>query len=156
MLSLLSVRSFLTIDVGPVSLALAASAVDEVLRAVFIAPVPSGDPLLEGVINLRGTVVPVLDIRTRLRLPARELTADQFLVIAQAGSRQVALRVDGVGDLVELPENALRAPATELQGDAVAGIARTPDGVLIVFDLDAFLTVEQGQHVDATLSAWPA
>lgn len=152
MLLPIAVQSFLIIDVGHVTLGLVSSAVREVLRAVYISPVPSGHALLEGVINVRGEVVPVLDIRERLRLPASPVSVDQFLVLTESASRRVALRVDQVRDIITLSQEAIAAPEPELEADAVAGIARTADGVMVVYDLDAFLTVEQGRRLDAVLA----
>lgn len=151
MLLPIAVQSFLLIDVGDVTLGLAASSVREVLRAVFITPVPSEHPFLEGVINVRGTVMPVLDIRARLGLPATPVSVDQYLVIADAASRQVALRVDQVHELVAVPRESVVTPDASLEADAVTGIARTADGVLVVYDLDAFLTADEGRRLDAAL-----
>jgi purine-binding chemotaxis protein CheW len=141
----------LIIDVGHITLGLVSSAVREVVRAVYITPVPSGHPLLEGVINVRGEVVPVLDIRARLGLPSSSVSLDQYLVIADAATRRVALRVDRVHELIAVPEESLLPPDASLEADAVTAMARTHDGVMVVYDLEAFLSVEEGRRLDAAL-----
>src|SRR5262245_54805748 len=74
----------------------------EFVRAVEIRPLPHAPLVVEGIIDLRGEIVPVLDIRSRFRLAARPLQpSDHFLVVI-AGARKVALRVDRALSLLEL------------------------------------------------------
>src|SRR5262249_39760893 len=73
---------------------LPAAEVRELLRVVTLTPVPSRTLLLEGVINLRGRVVPVLDLRAWLRLPPKEVEITDYLIVAQVGPRPLTLRVD--------------------------------------------------------------
>src|SRR5205085_11996004 len=79
---------------------LPAAAVKEVVRAVALAPLPKAPAVVEGVINLRGTVVPVLDIRGRFRLPQKPLAPSDQLIIARTGPRLAALHVDWAHELV--------------------------------------------------------
>ncbi len=125
-----------------------ASAVQEVVRAVAIAPVPTVTPLLEGVVNVRGQIVPVLDLRQRLDLPARALDSSQFLIIATAGTRRIALRVDHVLDLTTVAESDID-PATSVRGSRfVEGIARLKDGLIVIQDPGAFLSLDEGARFD--------
>ena len=68
--------------------------VSEVVRAVSVAPLPKAPPIIEGVINLRGTIIPVLDIRARFKLPPKGIGPSDHLVVARAKDRVVAVRVD--------------------------------------------------------------
>jgi purine-binding chemotaxis protein CheW len=133
--------------------ALPAETVVEVVRVVAWAPLPLAPAIVEGVVNVRGTLVPVLDIRARFGNPAVAVDPDQHLIIARAGSRVVALRVDRALDLVGIPDGAVEpveriAPGTRL----VAGLARLPDGVLVIHDLERFLSLEEAARLDAALS----
>src|SRR5438270_7042780 len=83
---------------------LAAGAVRELLRMVAVVPLPGAPAVIEGVVNLRGAVVPVLDLRRRFGLPARAATPTDHLIVADAGGRAVALRVDRAVELVPLAE----------------------------------------------------
>src|SRR5688572_3677891 len=84
----------LVFEVGGVRYGLPASQVREIVRAVTIVPLPRAPAIVEGVVNVHGTVVPVLDLRTRFRLPAKPLSHTDHLVLAWAGPRLVALRAD--------------------------------------------------------------
>lgn len=130
----------------------------EVTRAVAIAPLPKAPPIVEGVINFRGTIVPVLDIRQRFNVPAVSLMPDQHFVVAQANGRTVALRVDRVSDLITIDDQAVESADRVAPGvEHVAGIVKLPDGLLVIHDLARFLSLEEAAQLDAGLApAQPA
>jgi purine-binding chemotaxis protein CheW len=128
---------------------LAAAVVREVVRAVAIAALPKAPAIIEGVINYRGTVVPVLDVRQRFRLAPAHLDPAQHFVVALAGPRLVALRVDQATELLTVPRALIGSPATTVPGtDYVSGIARLPDGLLVIHDLERFLALEEAEQLD--------
>lgn len=147
-----STHQFLEFAIADRRLGLPTEVLQEVLRAVAIAPLPKAPPIVEGVINLRGTLVPVLDLRQRFGLPAVPLAPDQHLVIARAGRRTVALRVDRALALVAVEERAIVSPESVAPGtEHVAGIAKLPDGLLVIHDLNRFLSLEEARQMDAAI-----
>ncbi len=139
----------LTFALGGRRFALPASAVREVTRAVAIAPLPKAPPIVEGVINVRGAVVPMLDMRQRFGLSPAPVAPEQHLLIAQAGGRVVALRVDRAGDLVSVDEAAIESAVRVVPGvEYVAGIAKLPDGLIVIHDLERFLSLEEAGQLD--------
>jgi purine-binding chemotaxis protein CheW len=143
----------LTFELAGRRFALAAGLVREVTRTVALASLPKAPPIVEGVINFRGTLVPVLDVRHRFGLPFRPLTLDQHLIIARTNRRLVALRVDRVLDLVVVDEDAIEAAAGVTPGvEYVAGIAKVADGLLVIHDLEAFLSFDEAREVDAAVA----
>ena len=123
--------------------------VRQVLRAVTIAPLPRAPAIVEGFINLRGALVPVLDIRARFRLPAKPLAVTDHLIVATAGTRLVALRVDGTVDLMGIDPALIEDPAPlAANADLVAGVAKLPDGLVLIHDLRAFLSAAEADALD--------
>jgi len=123
-----------------------------VVRAVAIAALPKAPPIVEGIINLRGTLVPVLDVRQRFGLPPAPLAPDQHLIIAHAGNRLVALRVDRALDLVVIDQDAVESAARVAPGaEYVSGIAKLADGLLVIHDLERFLSLEEAGQVDTAV-----
>jgi purine-binding chemotaxis protein CheW len=125
----------------------------EVARAVAVAPLPGSPGIIEGVINVRGALVPVLDIRARFGLPPRPLTPDQHLIIARTGPRLVALRVDRARDLIAVEQHAIETADRVAPGlEHVAGVARLTGGLLVIHDLEGFLSLDEARQVDGALT----
>jgi purine-binding chemotaxis protein CheW len=120
---------------------LPAAAVRELLPALAVTPLPAGPSSLEGVINIRGTIVPVLDIRKRLRLPAKPAQPSDHVVVGWAGKRLLALRVDRALELARLDKTALeRTDAVLSAADSFAQIAKRADGVVPILELESMLS----------------
>jgi purine-binding chemotaxis protein CheW len=131
---------------------LLAVVVREVLRAVSVVPLPRAPAVIEGVINLRGRIVPVLDLRSRFRLPSRPLRHTDHLIVAWAGDRLVALRVDQATDLVRLPAAHLEEARGVVPGvEYVTWVARLPDELVLLHDLCTFLSRAESEGLATAL-----
>lgn len=145
-------RLLLVFTLGEQRLAVSAERVKEIVRAVALAALPKAPPVIEGVINYRGEVLPVLDIRQRFSFPPTSLRPDQRFIIAFAGARGVVLRVDQVTELLTVPESAIETGVSALPGvEYVSGVARLPDGLIVIHDLERFLSLDEVRQVDAAL-----
>jgi purine-binding chemotaxis protein CheW len=143
-----------TFELNDIRFGMRAEAVREVCQAVTITPLPSAPASIEGFVDVRGTIAPVYDLRSRLGLPARQPGPDDHLIIAQADARLVVIRVDRAIDLVHVPADPLRAAALgDTRGAHVAGIARLPDGLVVICDLTAFLSAAESTQLAAALEA---
>jgi purine-binding chemotaxis protein CheW len=123
---------------------LPAAAIRELLRAVAVVPLPRATPAVEGVVDLRGRVVPVIDLRARLGLPAREVAPTDHMIVAESAGGPVALRVDRAIDLVRHETEAVSAPG------ATARVIRLEDGLAPMLDLRSLL---DGVDLPETLGA---
>lgn len=134
-------------------LALPLSHVLEVQRMVALTPLPKAPAVVEGVIDLRGQVVPVLDVRSRFDLPPSAPSLSDQLVIARAGERTVAIRVGSTVGVRAVPTRSLDRTTTDIPGVAhVAGVARDDEGLLIVHDLATFLSWDEARQLDGALT----
>jgi purine-binding chemotaxis protein CheW len=122
--------------VGPFRCALDVMRVREVVPARTVSPLPGAGPLVEGVVELRGTLLPVIDLRRRLAAPAL-VAAGKYLVVAIGGTR-VALAVDGADDVRRLDPAAIQPPPA-LGDGAVAGVVHQDGQVLLILDADRLL-----------------
>jgi purine-binding chemotaxis protein CheW len=130
--------------------------VREVVRATAVVALPKAPPAIEGVIDLRGVLVPVLDVRARFRLPPRAAAPSDHVVVAAAGPRLVAMRADDADGLVRLAPGDIEDPAAAVPAVGyVAGVARLPDGLLLIHDVAEFLSDAEAADVDAALRAAP-
>lgn len=132
--------------------ALHLSAVERVLPMVAVSSLPNAPAIALGVINLHGEALPVLDLRRRLALPAREYGVTAHLLVAKTSRRRVVVPVDEVLGVEEVAATAVVAPEAVLPGTVhVAGIATLPDGLLFIHDLDTFLSLQEEQQITAAL-----
>jgi purine-binding chemotaxis protein CheW len=131
---------------------LPAADVEEVQRAVTVVPLPKGPAVVEGIINLRGAVVPVLGMRTRLGRPAKPLEPSDHLLVARESDRRVALRVDRVLDLVRLDATAVEEARGVVPGaEYVSWLAKVPDDLVLILDLRSFLSRKESEELTEAL-----
>lgn len=118
--------------------ALPLAEVVEILPMVALTAVPESSPRLSGLINLRGQTLPVIDLRKRLGLPARDVDPSAAIIIANPGKgERVGLIVDSVLDVVSVTATAFD-PVGAMGGTehAVRGVVRNLDRMIVVLDLD--------------------
>lgn len=143
----------LVFEVGGLRYALPASDVRELARAVTIVPLPKAPAIVEGIINVRGRVVPVLDIRARFRLPRRALSHTDHFILAQTDERMVALRADRAVDLTQVDAEDIEEPHALVPGaEYVSGVAKLPDGLVLIHDLRTFLLEAEAAALDAAVA----
>ena len=110
--------------------------VAEVLRMVALIPVPEAPAWLAGIINLRGQVLPVVDLRLRLGLPPEAPGLSTPIIVTHAAGRPVGLIADSVSEVVTLPADAVEPPdAFAGPGRAIAGLAHAGSRLILVLDL---------------------
>lgn len=140
-LAILQLTEILTFEAGDQRYGISLPDVVEVFRAVSMAHLPKAPAIVEGIINLRGAVVPVLDIRARFGLPAKAVEPSDHLIVARAGERVVAIRADRATDLIQLAPDAVEDASGIVMGSRyVAGVAKLPGGLVILHDLGSFLS----------------
>jgi chemotaxis signal transduction protein len=117
---------------------------------VEISPLPGAPTGVRGAVNVHGEPVPVLDLEARLGLAPLERGTAAKLLLARTATRRVALPVDEVLGVVTVAPEAIGPPPDAVPAP-LAGIAALPDGVLLISDVDAFLTAEDDAAVAAAL-----
>lgn len=142
-----------TFDLDGQRYALALGAVQRVLRAVEVTPLPNAPDIVLGMVDMAGSIVPVLNLRRRFGLREREIGPEDQLLVARTDRRTVALVVDGAHEVIE------RAPAEIVESERIvpgvkqiAGVVRVGDGLVLIHDLDRFLSLDEERALDAALN----
>jgi purine-binding chemotaxis protein CheW len=121
--------------------------VGEILRMVAIAPVPEAPAWLSGMVNLRGRVIPVIDLRTRLGLPAVPVGLNTPIIVAETEGQMVGLIADSVTDFLTVPVEAIEPPDAGLfVSNTVQSVARAGERLILIFDLER-LCAGSEQHL---------
>jgi purine-binding chemotaxis protein CheW len=132
-----------TFNLGSEEYALDILVVQEINRRVEITKVPKTPEFVEGVINLRGKIVPVLDLRKRFGLVGHEFTAQSRIIVVNIDNRVLGLLVDSVTEVLQIPAHTIEPPPPLVAGiDAayIKGIGKFEDRLLILLDLGKILS----------------
>lgn len=145
------------VRLGLESFAIDLARVDEILRAPPVTPVPRAPSFLEGVVKLRGEVLPVVDARKRLRIPSAPVQAltpsgkpkrTERLVVCRVGTRRLGVLVDAVTQVRRVPRASLRpAPLAATPGSDphVVGVAEHGQTLTLLLDVKALLREDEAR-----------
>ena len=119
--------------------------VQEINRLVPITKLPQTPSFVEGVINLRGRIIPVIDLRKRFHLGEKEESDDTRIIIVEVDGQTVGVTVDQVTEVVRLPGNAVEPPppAFILEAQYVNGVGKLDNRLLILLNIDKILTSQE-------------
>lgn len=136
------------------SIGLPVATVVRVVNAVEITPLPGAPEIVLGVIDVAGSVMPVIDLRQRLELPSRPLTLRNRFVIARTRQRSLVLVADSVHGVYAYNDTQITDPAALAAGvQHIIGIAHDDKGIIFVHDLELFLSLQEGVILDRALAA---
>jgi purine-binding chemotaxis protein CheW len=132
--------------------ALHLEAVERVLPSLDVTPLPKAPEIVLGIINLKGKIIPVLNIRSRFRLPEREIDLRDHFIIAKTSKRTVAIPVESASGVTEVSD----VEFTDAKGIApgleyVEGVMKLTDGVVLIHDLEKFLSLKEEKVLEEAL-----
>ncbi|MEW6127407.1 MAG: chemotaxis protein CheW [Acidobacteriota bacterium] len=126
--------------------------VEGAIRAVSVTPLPKAPEIVSGVINARGRIIPVVNLRKRFRLPEREPEIEDRLLIVHTATRAFAFVVDAVSGVLEITEPPLITADTILPDlEYLQGVLKLKDGLILIHDLNRFLSLEEEQVLNEVL-----
>jgi purine-binding chemotaxis protein CheW len=124
----------------------------QVLPAVAVSPLPGAPSVVTGVVNLRGMVLPVLDLRARLGHPTGRLDPDHHIVVCRIEDRRIGVWVDHVEGILRL-QTADIVDADEIAATRhLKGVVLLSDGVLLVCDMRSFIAADEALRLDTALA----
>ncbi len=117
--------------------------VQEIMRMQDITRVPKTPEFVEGVINLRGKVIPVVDLRKKFSLEVTEYTKETRIVWVNIGGQDIGMIVDAVTEVLRISDESVEPPSSVITGsdsEYLKGIAKLDDKMIILLDLDSMLS----------------
>lgn len=127
------------------------SAVEGIIKMQSITKMPQAPIFVEGVTNLRGMVVPVIDLRKRFGMLVQEYTKDTRIVIVNMDKTKVGIVVDGVSEVLRVPENAIEptpAMVSGMDSAFIRGIAKVDGRLITLLDLTNVLTITELKSIE--------
>jgi purine-binding chemotaxis protein CheW len=119
--------------------------VQEINRLVPITKLPQTPSFMEGIINLRGRIIPIIDLRKRFGLAVSDYNEDNRIIIVEVKGQIVGIIVDAVNEVVRLPQTSIEPPpaAFILDGQYIHGVGKMEDRLLILLNIDSILTSQE-------------
>ena len=119
--------------------------VQEIIRTMEITKVPRAQDFVEGVINLRGKVIPIIDLRRRFGFTSKEHDKHTRIIVIEINNMIVGFVVDSVSEVLRIPAATVEPPPPVVAGvesEYISGVGKLEDRLLILLDLDKLLSNE--------------
>ncbi|UZP68370.1 chemotaxis protein CheW [Desulfovibrio mangrovi] len=119
--------------------------VQEIIRTMEITKVPRAPEFVEGVINLRGKVIPIIDLRRRFGLTSKAHDKHTRIIVIEINNMIVGFVVDSVSEVLRIPASTVEPPPPVVAGmesEYISGVGKLQDRLLILLDLDRLLSNE--------------
>ena len=130
--------------------------VQEIIRPMQITRVPNAPAFVEGVINLRGKIVPVIDLRKRFGLRARARDKDTRIVVVELVENVVGFMMDAVREVIRVDPSVIEPPpdlAIGIDAQYIKGVAKLEDRLLILLELEEVLTEDEHEALQPAHAA---
>ena len=130
--------------------------VHEIIGMMSITTVPRTPPFIRGVINLRGKVIPIIDLRLKFAMEAIDQTEETCIIVVQAQSIELGIVVDRVSEVLDIPSDDIDEPPSfgaEVPTDYLLGIAKTDGRVKLLLNIDRVLTTSEVVAIPALAAA---
>jgi purine-binding chemotaxis protein CheW len=145
-------RQYVAFELDEHRYALKLKDVARVINVVSITPLPQAPSIVLGVINNHGQIIPVVNLRRRFNLSERQLELSDRLIIARTPKRNVALLVDAVNGVIEIPPSSISTASSILPDTKyIDGVIKLSDGLILVHDLAQLLSLEEETSLTAVL-----
>ncbi len=150
------VRQLISFIVGAEEYGLDLLRVKEVIRMRQITWIPQAPPCVKGIINLRGDVIPIVDLRERFGLQSIEHTAMTRIIVVEVEGRPVGMVVDSASQVVRVPADQFEPPPAMMGMTArgfVTGVGKIDGKLIITVDADRILSTEDMREIASSLEA---
>jgi purine-binding chemotaxis protein CheW len=138
-------------NIGEEEFGLGIQSIQEINRMVEITRVPNSPEFVTGVINLRGKVIPIVDLRKRFGFPPKESDRNTRIIVVELGDMVVGFTVDAVSEVLRIPKNITEPPPPIVAGigsEYITAVAKLENRLLILLDLERILLDKEKQQLE--------
>lgn len=154
-----TVQQYLSFSLGAETFAVPVNRAREIMDFKTVTKVPQVPDYMLGVINLRGSVLPVIDLRRRLNMPAAEQSNDSCIIVVEVATDDSVLVLgavaDGVREVFDLTDDQIEPPpriGTQLRTDFIQGMAQRDGQLIICLNIENVMGVEQLEHLQEVIA----
>lgn len=120
--------------------------VHEIIRMQEITELPRTPEFIKGVINLRGRIIPVIDLRERFGVLCSDYTKATRIIVSEVSNQMIGMIVDGVSEVLQIPIESIEPPpmvSSTVESEYLSGIAKFNDRLIIMIDLEKVLSKKE-------------
>jgi purine-binding chemotaxis protein CheW len=146
----ISERQLVVFDLNDEAYGVDIGAVREIIRMQEITRVPRAPRFIEGVINLRGKVIPVVDLRERFSMPGTERTEEHRIVVVDVMGQDIGMVVDAVTEVSRVSEASIEPPSSVItteDSDYLTGIVKTDSKLIILLDIAKVISADEADKL---------
>jgi purine-binding chemotaxis protein CheW len=140
-------------NIGQEEFGLGIQSIQEINRMVEITRVPNSPEFVSGVINLRGKVIPIINLRKRFGFPPKENDRNTRIIVVELSGMVVGFVVDSVSEVLRIPKNITEPPPSIIAGigsEYITAVAKLDNRLLILLDLERVLKDKEKQELEST------
>jgi purine-binding chemotaxis protein CheW len=148
-------EQFIIFSVGTEEYGLNVLRVQEIIRYLTPTKVPHAPSFVEGVIDFRGEVIPVLNLRNRFNLPPKEYDPFSVIIVIEANGKIVGLTVDQVSDIINIPKERIHpAPdfASQKNTRYLTAMGKLDERLILIIDLDKIMDLNEQEHLEELIT----
>ncbi len=143
-------QEYVTFHLNEEVYAFEALRVQEIIELSNITKVPHLPDYLKGVINLRGTIIPVVDLKAKFGMVTDEYKKHTCIIVTEFSGGVMGLIVDAVSDIINMPKESISEPPSfgeKINTEFIAGMGKVNDNLVLVLDVDKVLTADEAVSV---------
>jgi purine-binding chemotaxis protein CheW len=140
-------------NIGQEEFGLGIQSIQEINRMVEITRVPNSPEFVTGVINLRGKVIPIINLRKRFGFPPKESDRNTRIIVVELSGMVVGFVVDSVSEVLRIPKNITEPPPPIVAGigsEYITAVAKLENRLLILLDLERILREKEKHQLEST------
>jgi len=121
--------------------------VNEILRIMDVTEIPNSPPCVEGVVNVRSKIIPVISTRLKLNMPKEDYNSDTRIIVVEIGSKTVGFIVDEVQEVIRICNDQTEVPpdiaVAGVDSDFITSVAKFDERIVIILDLKKLVNSEE-------------
>jgi purine-binding chemotaxis protein CheW len=139
-------RMFVTVLLGENKFGVDVTKVQEIMGIPELAHIPNARSYMKGVTNLRGNVIPLVDLRIKFNMPEKEYDRLTVVMISEIKGMQIGLIVDSVQDVINMPISSIQDTphfSTDISADCIQGVGKMDENIIVMIDVDRIFSEEE-------------
>ena len=145
------IRGLVTFKIGEEEFGVNILSVETIIQMMEITKIPRAPEFVEGVINLRGMIIPIIDFRKRFKMNSRSEDKNTRIIVTNVEKKQMGFIVDSVSEVIRLPATAIEPPPSIVAGieaDYIEGVGKLDDRLLILINIQKIFSETEKENLE--------